>query len=89
MPDAFIWYHADENHEAELLNWLELVHDQADVRGKLFVRKDSDGDQSKTTFMETYTAVSTATINRIEKLAANQTLFNDLQRQCESFVEVT
>jgi len=89
MPDAFIWYHANESHKAELLNWLELVHDQADVHGKLFIRKDSHGDQSKATFMETYTDVSTATINRIEKLAANQALFNDIQRQCESFVEVT
>jgi len=89
MPDAFIWYHANENHEVELLNWLELVHDQADVRGKLFVRKDSDGDQTKATFMESYTDVSSATIKRIEKLAANQSLFDDISRQCESFVEIT
>jgi len=89
MPDVFIWYHADEQREDALLNWLDLVHDQADVRGKLFIRKDSDGDQSKTTFMETYNNISTASINRIEKLASNQNLFNDIHRQCERFVEIT
>ncbi|MBN4077163.1 hypothetical protein JYT48_02710 [Mariprofundus ferrooxydans] len=89
MPDAFIWYKANENNETDFLHWLDLVHEQADVRAKLFIRKDTDGDQSKATFMETYSDVSSATINRIEKLAANQPLFNDIQRQCESFVKIT
>jgi len=85
MPDAFVWYHTDENKEPELLHWLDKVHEQADVHGKLFIRKEQD----KTTFMEAYNNVSTATINRIEKMAANQVLFQDIHRQCESFVEVS
>ncbi len=85
MPDAFIWYHANENIEPELLDWLAQVEEKADVRGKLFIRKEDD----KTTFMETYTNVSRATINRIEKMAASQPIFNDIHRQCESFVEVS
>jgi len=85
MPDAFIWYHADERMEPALVDWLVTVEEQADVRGKLFIRKEQD----KTTFMETYTDVSRATINRIEKLASNQPLFKDIHRQCESFVEVS
>lgn len=85
MPNAFIWYHADENIEPELLQWLSQVEEKADVRGKLFIRKEND----KSTFMETYTDVSRATINRIEKLAANHPLFKGIHRQCESFVEIT
>jgi len=85
MPDAFIWYRTDEDKEPELLHWLAQVHQEADVEGKLFIRKESD----QTTFMEAYTNVSTATINRIEKLADKQPLFKDIHRQCESFVEVT
>jgi len=85
MPDAFIWYHADENMEPALVEWLDQVKENADVRGKLFIRKEKD----KTTFMETYTDVSRATINRIETLASNQPLFKCIHRQCESFVEIT
>ncbi|MDQ6996176.1 MAG: hypothetical protein Q9M82_01795 [Mariprofundus sp.] len=85
MPEAFIWYHADENMEPAFIEWLEQVEEQADVRGKLFIRKEND----KTTFLETYTDVSRATINRIEKMAVAQPIFNDIHRQCESFVEVT
>ncbi len=82
MPDAFIWYHADEKHEANLINWLSTVEQQAGVQGKLFVRKENN------TFMETYSDVSQATIDRIEKLAASTPLFESIERRCESFVEI-
>jgi len=85
MPDAFIWYHANENMEPELLQWLTQVEKEADVRGKLFIRKEND----KNTFMETYTDVSSATINRIEKMAGRHHLFKGIHRQCESFIEIT
>jgi len=88
MPDAFIWYHADENHEPELLNWLDAVEQQAGVRGKLYIRKASEIANDKTTFMETYCDVSSATIKRIEKLATKQSLFKAIDRRCESFVEI-
>lgn len=84
MPDAFIWYHAEDKQEPDLINWINSVEQEAGVRGKLFIRKTSD----KTTFMETYCNVSQATINRIEKLAASSPLFENTERRCESFVEV-
>jgi len=89
MPDAFIWYHSNANIEPELLSWIEQVEDTAGVRGKLFIRKDGQGDNDIITFMETYADVSRATINRIEKLAAKQPLFKDINRRCESFVEIS
>jgi len=85
MPDAFIWYHADEKMEPELANWIDTVEQQAGVRGKLLIRKADD----KTTFMETYTDVSSATISRIEKLAAKHVLFDTIERRCESFVRIS
>jgi len=85
MPDAFIWYHADEKRESELLNWLDIVEQQAGVRGKLLVRIEKD----KTTFMETYADVSRPTIDRIEKLAASSPVFQGIDRRCESFIQIT
>ncbi|MDQ6981715.1 MAG: DUF4936 family protein [Mariprofundus sp.] len=84
MPDAFIWYHADEKDESKLINWLATVEQQAGVQGKLFVRKADNN----TTFMEIYSDVSQATIDRIEKLAASTPLFEAIERRCENFVEI-
>jgi len=88
MPDAFIWYHADDKQEPDLMNWLDEVEQQAGVRGKLYIRKASEKTDDKTTFMESYCDVSSATIKRIEKLAAQQSLFKDIDRRCESFVAI-
>lgn len=88
MPDAFIWYHADDKQEPDLMNWLDEVELQAGIRGKLYIRKASEKVNDKTTFMETYGDVSSATIKRIEKLAAQQSLFKGIDRHCESFVEI-
>ena len=85
MPDAFIWFHADAALESELLKWLDSVEEQAGVRGKLFIRKD----ENKVTFMESYSDVSSATISRIESMAAKQPLFQHIERRCESFVKIS
>jgi len=85
MPDAFIWYQADDTQEAALLTWLDDVEAGAGVRGKLYMRKQDD----KTTFMEAYTDVSMATIKRIEKLAKKQPVFENTSRRCESFIEIS
>jgi len=85
MPDAFIWYHADKALEPELIAWVHQVEEQADVSGRLLFRIEQD----KTTFMETYSDVSRATIERIEKLASENPLFADISRRCESFFEIT
>jgi len=55
------------------------------VRGKLYIRNEKD----RTTFMESYADVSRATINRIEKLAASSPVFQDIDRRCESFIQIT
>jgi len=85
MPDAFLWYHADAEREPALLNWIERVEAHAGVRGRLYIRKQ----EQRTTFMECYRDVSSATIRRIEALAAADPLFEQIERRCESFVEIT
>lgn len=85
MPDAFIWYHADKNMEPDLQHWIDAVEDEAGVRGKLYIRTHQD----ETTFMESYNDVSRATIDRIEKLAASRPLFENINRRCESFIQIS
>lgn len=84
MPDVFIWYETDEKQEPALMQWMAQVEAEADVRGALYIRKE-DG---KTTFMEAYHHVTTATINRIERLAAKQKIFKGIDRRCERFVRI-
>jgi len=84
MPDAFIWYHADKEQEPALVEWMNEVEINTGVRGKLYLRQQHD----KTTFMETYADVSVITIARIEKLAAQQTVFAELNRRCENFTPI-
>ncbi len=85
MPDAFIWYHADKNKESDLHHWIDDVESEAGVRGRLYIRTEKD----QTTFMESYPDVSRATIDRIEKLAAASPVFQDIDRRCESFIQIT
>jgi len=85
MPDAFIWYHADKNMESDLQHWIDEVEAGAGVRGRLYIRIEKD----KTTFMESYADISRATIERIEKLAASSPVFQDIDRRCESFIQIT
>jgi len=85
MPDAFIWYHADKNMESDLQRWIDEVEAGAGVRGRLYIRIEKD----KTTFMESYADISRDTIERIEKLAASSPVFQDIDRRCESFIQIT
>ncbi|MDQ6992954.1 MAG: hypothetical protein Q9M31_05720 [Mariprofundus sp.] len=85
MPDAFIWYHGDESLETELLHWMVTVEQQVGVHGKLYRRKKGD----TTTFMEAYRDVSSAAIQRIEKMALHQAVFANVNRCCESFMEIS
>ncbi|MDX8405023.1 MAG: hypothetical protein R8K50_02615, partial [Mariprofundus sp.] len=84
MPDAFIWYHAEQAAQPALVAWLQMVETNTGIRGKLFMRHQHD----KTTFMESYADVSTETMARIEKLAAQQAVFAGINRRCESFTPV-
>jgi len=61
------------------------VEAKTGVRGRLYVRIEKD----KTTFMESYADVSRTTIDRIEKLAASSPVFQDIDRRCESFIQIT
>jgi len=85
MPDAFIWYHADRSKERDLQQWIDTVEAKAGVRGRLYIRIEQD----QTTFMEAYTDVSRATIDRIEALAAASPIFQEITRRCESFMQIT
>jgi len=85
MPDAFIWYETDETLEPSLLEWMQLVEAEADIRGGFYIRKQGDG---RATFMEAYCQITTATIDRIERLAAKQALFKNIDRRCESFIRI-
>jgi hypothetical protein len=85
MPDAFIWYEADEKLEPALLDWMQQVETEADIRGAFYIRKQDGG---RATFMESYCQITTATINRIERLAAKQALFKNIDRRCESFIRI-
>ena len=85
MPDAFIWYEADEKLEPKLLEWMQQIEAEAGIRGAFYIRKQDDGHA---TFMEAYNQITTATINRIERLAAKQALFKNIDRRCESFIRI-
>jgi len=85
MPDAFIWYHAADDQEPALQAWMETVEQQADIRGRLLIRRQDE----KITFMEHYADVSTPTIDRIERLAAKQPLFESITRCCEAFIDIS
>ncbi len=85
MPDAFIWYEADEKLEPSLMDWMQQVEAEADVKGTFYIRKQENG---RATFMEAYNQVTTATINRINRLAAKQKIFNNIERRCESFIRI-
>jgi hypothetical protein len=84
MPDAFIWYHAGDTLEPDLPDWIDQVGETTGIRGRLFVRREND----RTTFMEIYSAVSGAMIERIESMAAQQPVFEGIDRRCESFTKV-
>jgi hypothetical protein len=85
MPDAFIWYETDEKMEPALLDWMGKVEAEADVKGAFYIRKQENG---RATFMEAYKQVTTATVNRVERLAAKQVLFKNIERRCESFIRI-
>jgi len=85
MPDAFIWYEADEKLEPDLMQWMQHVEAEADIKGAFYIRKQDD---ERATFMEVYNQITTATVNRIERLAAKQVLFENIERRCESFIKI-
>lgn len=88
MPEAsaFVWYHAEASLQPELLDWLEQVESHLGVRGQLFVRLTPE----KTTFMELYDSVESATLVQIEALASRQPWIGRLQspRRAECFNKV-
>lgn len=88
FPHLFIWYHAPEEIEPVLRQWLDEVEQQLGVRGELFVRRDRDSAGApRTTFMETYRNVSENFISELEILATRQPWLEQLlsPRRCEAF----
>jgi len=90
MPDfsttsAFVWYHADATLQPDLQQWLQSVQQQLNIKAELYQRQKNE----KTTFMEVFEHIDSATIEKIEQLATQHHCFNGIHRQCESFERIT
>jgi len=82
---AFIWYHAPLEQAPVFQAWLSDIENTLNIRGKLYKRIENE----KTTFMEVFEHVDSATIEKIEQLATQQHCFSGIHRQCESFERIT
>lgn len=78
---AFIWYHGDNLDPADLKAWLSTVKAETGHEGQLYIRHK----EGSVTYMETYADLSEAEIQAIEKLAAANRLFAEIDRRCENF----
>ena len=83
-PSAFIWYHAESQQEKMFQSWIDEVHHRLGIQGKLYKRLQNE----KTTFMEVFEHVDSATIKQIEQLATQQHCFKGIERRCESFERI-
>ncbi|MDQ6990338.1 MAG: hypothetical protein Q9M11_01225 [Mariprofundaceae bacterium] len=84
MPDVFVWYHADDGQEAEFQTWIQQLKSTIPCQAKLYKRQQN----KKTTFMEVFEHIDSATMKKIEQLATQQACFQGVQRQCESFERI-
>ncbi|MBL1352500.1 MAG: hypothetical protein COA61_004050 [Zetaproteobacteria bacterium] len=84
MPDVFVWYHADAHQERKFQQWLTMLENKISCTGKLYKRKQDE----KTTFMEVFEHIDSATMKKIEQLATQQDCFQGIHRQCESFERI-
>ncbi|MDQ6974491.1 MAG: hypothetical protein Q9M10_06365 [Mariprofundaceae bacterium] len=84
MPDVFIWYHADDIQEGVFQAWIHELERTNVCKGKLYKRQQDE----KTTFMEVFEHIDSATMKKIEQLATQQHCFQGIHRQCESFERI-
>jgi len=85
QPSAFVWYHAPNTQEGTFKQWISHLEASLKIQVKLYKRIQNE----KTTFMEVFEHIDSATIINIEQLATQQTCFNGIHRQCESFERIT
>ncbi len=84
MPDVFVWYHADEHQEHDFQQWIKQLEHAMTCKAKLYKRQHHE----KTTFMEVFEHIDSATMKKIEQLATQQDCFQGIHRQCESFERI-
>ncbi|MDQ6955124.1 MAG: hypothetical protein Q9M20_06735 [Mariprofundaceae bacterium] len=84
LPSAFVWYHAPSWQEEALKQWVERLNITLNVQAKLYKRTQHE----KTTFMEVFECIDSATCLKIEQLAAQQHCFHGIERRCESFERI-
>jgi len=82
---AFVWYHADAKQERQFQAWIADIKEAFGIQGVLYQRQQNE----KTTFMEVFEHIDSATIEKIEQLATQHHCFNGIHRQCESFERIT
>jgi len=83
-PSTFIWYHASSQQEGRFKAWINKLQTTLGIQGKLYKRLQNE----KTTFMEVFEHIDSATIEHIEQLAEQQDCFNGIERRCESFERI-
>lgn len=81
---AFVWYHAPRDHEDAFQSWISHIKTAHGIQGKLYKRAQNE----KTTFMEVFEHIDSATMKKIEQLAIQQHCFNGIERRCESFERI-
>ncbi|MBN4082504.1 hypothetical protein JYT13_01710 [Mariprofundus ferrooxydans] len=81
---AFVWYHTSSEQEDALQTWISHIKTSLGIEGKLYKRLQNE----KTTFMEVFEHIDSATIEQIELMATQQHCFNGIERRCESFERI-
>jgi len=89
MPDAnttsyFVWYHPKSQQEADYHDWLKHIQILFNITVQLYKRHQDE----KTTFMEVFEHIDSATMKKIEQLATQRACFQGIHRQCESFERI-
>jgi len=81
---AFVWYHADVEQKQNFQTWLLQLQTTLHIPVQLYQRQQDE----KTTFMEVFEHIDSATMKKIEQLATQQACFQGIHRQCESFERI-
>jgi len=81
---VFVWYHAEAQQEVIYKAWLNQLQERFHITIQLYKRLQDE----KTTFMEVFEHIDSATMKKIEQLATQQACFQGIHRQCESFERI-
>jgi len=81
---VFIWYRGEAQQEVIYKAWLNQLQERFHITIQLYRRIQDE----KTTFMEVFEHIDSATMKKIEQLATQQACFQGIHRQCESFERI-